>query len=68
MPKTLYGHSMLEIQGDLFVFGGFYVGSQSAIYKLSCSSGLCNWTTINQELKIARENLVAMSVPDYFCT
>ena len=64
MPKELWGHSMLEIQGDLFVLGGY----QSEIHKMSCSSELCSWTTINQELKVARYDLVAISVPDYFCT
>ena len=70
MPKALYGHSMLEIQGDLFVFGGSDENwnMQSAVHKMSCSSEVCSWTTINQELKVARESLVAMSVPDYFCT
>ena len=63
---------MLEIQGDLFVFGGYSYdypsGYQSAIRKMSCLSGVCSWTTINQELKVARQYLVAISVPDYFCT
>ena len=70
MPKALIGHSMLEIQGDLFVFGGSDENwnMQSAVHKMSCSSEVCSWTTINQELKVARESLVAMSVPDYFCT
>ena len=70
MPKALIGHSMLEIQGDLFVFGGSVENwnEQSEIHKMSCSSAVCSWTTINQELKVARELLVAMSVPDYFCT
>ena len=70
MPKALYGHSMLEIQGDLFVFGGWdeNLNEQLAVHKMSCSSEVCSWTTINQELKVARELLVAMSVPDYFCT
>ena len=68
MPKELWTHSMLEIQGDLFVFGGGSSGQQSAIYKMSCSSGVCSWTTINQELNVARIWTVAMSVPDYFCT
>ena len=70
MPKALIGHSMLEIQGDLFVFGGSDENwnMQSAVHKMSCSSEVCSWTTINQELKVARELLVAMSVPDYFCT
>ena len=68
MPKALFGHSMLEIQGDLFVFGGVSSGYQTEIHKMSCLSGVCSWTTINQELKVARGYLVAISVPDYFCT
>ena len=68
MPKELSGHSMLEIQGDLFVFGGFDDSYQTEIHKMSCSSEVCSWTTINQELNVARCCLVAMSVPDYFCT
>ena len=68
MPKALEGHSILEIQGDLFVFGGFSYGYQTEIHKLSCSSGVCSWTTINQELNVARAGTVALSVPDYFCT
>ena len=70
MPKGLSGHSMLEIQGDLFVFGGWdeNLNEQLAVHKMSCSSEVCSWTTINQELKVARELLVAMSVPDHFCT
>ena len=69
MPKALAYHSMLEIQGDLFVFGGSSSGDeQSEIHKISCSSGVCSWTTINQGSKIARSLLVAISVPDYFCT
>ena len=69
MPKTLWGHSMLEIQGDLFVFGGVSSDvEQTEIHKMSCSSEVCSWATINQELKVARNNLVAITVPHYFCT
>ena len=56
---------MLEIHGDAFIFGGY--PSNSAIYKLTCSSGICSWSTLNQELKVAREYPVVIPVPDYFC-
>jgi hypothetical protein len=71
LPKTLAGHSMVEIHGDVFTFGGFYNGVDgynSAIYRFTCSSGICSWSTINQELKVARSNIVAIPVPDIFCT
>ena len=66
LPKALYAFSMLEIHGDAFVFGGYYPYN-SAIYQLTCSSGICSWSTLNQELKVARDSTVAIPVPDYFC-
>jgi hypothetical protein len=68
LPKPLYGHSMLEIQGDVFLFGGGNSGYDSAIYQLTCSSVICGWATLNQALTVGREDTVAIPVPDYFCT
>ena len=69
LPKTLYGHSMVEIQGDVFLFGGYsYSGYNLAIYQLSCSSGICSWATLNQALTVGRYNTVAIPVPDSLCT
>ena len=71
LPKAIYEFSMLEMHGDVYVIGGmdwndfFY---QSSIYQLSCSSGLCSWTTLNQQLKVARAWPVAIPVQDNFCT
>ena len=69
LPKALYGHSLLEIQGDVFSFGGAdsVPSYNSAIYQLSCSSGICSWATINQGLKVGRYDTVAILVPDHFC-
>jgi len=70
LPKALYGHSIVEIQGDAFLFGGYLGGGKynSANYQLTCSSGTCSWSTNNQELKVARYYTVAIPVPDSFCT
>ena len=57
---------MVEIQGDAFLFGGGYPYN-SAIYQLTCASGICSWSTLNQELKVARSLTVAIPVPDTFC-
>ena len=69
LPKGLYWHSMLEIQGDVFVFGGevFDGWKRDLIYQLSCSSGICSWSKLNQEL-LVRGLFVAIPVPDYLCT
>ena len=69
LPKAICCFSMLEMNGDTYVIGGDN-GShyQSSIYQLSCSSGLCSWTTLNQQLKVARERSVAIPVQDNFCT
>ena len=59
---------MLEIQGDVFLFGGSGVGGyNSSIYQLSCSSGICSWATLNQALTVGRQFTVAIPVPDSFC-
>ena len=67
LPKALYEHSIVEIQGDAFLFGGDGDNYNSAIYQLTCSSGICSWSTLNQELKVARYRTVAIPVPDNFC-
>ena len=67
LPIPLKGHSMLEIQGNALVFGGESSGYNSAIYQLSCSSGIFSWATLNQGLKVARQSTVAIPVPDSFC-
>jgi hypothetical protein len=60
---------MLEMNGDTYVIGGWHGNAlQSSIYQLSCSSGLCSWSTLNQQLKVARESPVAIPVQDNFCT
>ena len=69
MPRKLCCFSMLEIQGDVYVFGGLGIWPETAgtdIYKLSCSSGNCIWSTLKQKLKIARRHLVAIPVKDDF--
>ena len=68
LPKAIGGFSMLEMHGDTYVIGGYSGAYESSIYQLSCSSGLCSWTTLNQQLKVGRRWLVAMPVQDNFCT
>jgi len=63
MPKKLSGFSAVVLNGDLYTIGGY----QTAIHRLSCSSGNCTWTTMDQELKVARWNQVAMAVPNDLC-
>jgi hypothetical protein len=69
LPKALSGFSMLEMNGDTYVIGGrdSSGASQSSIYQLSCSTGLCSWTSLNQQLKVARRYIVAIAVQDNFC-
>jgi hypothetical protein len=67
LPKALNGISIVEVQGDAFLFGGYGGGYNLAIYRLTCSSGICCWSTLNQELKVPREYTVVIPVPDNFC-
>ena len=71
MPKSLIWHSMVEVNGDLYVIGGSNYGDayngDKLIHKLSCSDGNCTWTTLTQQLKFARKGHVAILVNDSFC-
>ena len=67
LPKALDRFSMVEIQGDAFLFGGLGGVYNAAVYRLTCSSGICSWSTLNQELKVGRYSTVAIPVPDNFC-
>jgi hypothetical protein len=59
---------VLEIHGDAYVFGGYASGYEnSAIYQITCSSGICSLSTLNQELKVARYYNVAIGVTGRFC-
>ena len=77
MPKKLTGLSAAVLGGDLYTIGGFdgnygnYGNGgvyQTAIHRLSCSSRVCTWTTMNQHLKVARGALIAIPVMDSVCT
>ena len=64
----LWEHSIVEIQGDVFLFGGYGSGYNSAIYQLTCFSSICSWAILNQALTVGRSYTVAIPVPDSFCT
>jgi hypothetical protein len=68
LPKKLEGASLLpspDGQG-VIVIGGWSGGDgyQSSIYKLICDQLECKWSTMTQQLKIARKDFVAMLIPD----
>jgi len=73
MSKKLRYHSTVEIGGDLYTIGGYSIDDprgnrwQSAIYQMSCSSSVCKWTTMTQELKVARQSSVAIPIPKSLC-
>jgi hypothetical protein len=69
MPQKLRGLSAVVLDGDLYTIGGYYGNGavQTDIHRLSCSSGNCSWTTMDQELKVGRYYSVAMAVPNDLC-
>ena len=61
---------MVELGDNLYVIGGMdgSIGVQNEIHQLSCiSATTCSWTTLTQQLKIARYGLVAIPIDDTFC-
>ena len=67
LPKAIYSFSMLEMHGDTYVIGGHSDAYESSIYQLSCSYVKCSWTTLNQQLKVARGYLFPATVQENFC-
>ena len=70
LPKAISGTSMVELGDNLYIIGGYSDDGSSVqreIHQLSCVSGLCSWTTLTQQLKVARKFLVAIPVDDIFC-
>jgi len=68
LPKKIYGHAIVSISGDIIVIGGWDDDNelQSILYKLSCQNEDCQWTTLPQSLKFARNSMVAIAIPDDF--
>ena len=76
LPMKLRSHSIVTIGGDIIVIGGVPDDAQcknfqgnavcKALYKLSCKSGNCQWTTLPQSLEFSRTDMVALAIPDDF--
>ena len=59
-------HSMVNYGTDLVVMGGNSLGSlSSSFYQLSVENGIFKWEKMKPELKIPREDFVAMTIPDH---
>ena len=74
MPKAIFLSTSLEAGGDFYVIGGLEWSAndwkdQTSIHKLTCKARECEWTTINQQLKVGRAMSVAIPLlDDSFCT
>ena len=69
LPRALWGHSMVEVGENLYIIGGDSDDDYlKEIHKLTCVSGSCSWTTLTQQLKEERMNVVAIPVMESFCT
>ena len=69
MSKRICCFSIARFGGDIYTFGGLPSGrtGETAIHRLTCSSRVCKWTTINQQLKVAKWDTVAIPVMDSLC-
>ena len=74
LPRKLINPSLVELGKNVYIIGGYYKNKQrkkiyeKEIHKFACVSGACSWTTLNQQLKVGREDAVAIPVIDSFCT
>ena len=67
MTKKLFGHEMVRFDKDVVVIGGgssISSGYQSSLHRLTCQNQDCEWKTMSQLLKVARNEFVAMLIHD----
>ena len=66
MPKKLYRHEIVPFDKDVVIIGGLDGNGdfQSSLHRLTCQNQDCEWKTMSQQLKVAREDFVAMLIPD----
>ena len=66
LPKRIFGSSIVPYGKDLVLIGGYSYDDefQDGFYKFSCSNRNCVWTEMPQKLAVARENFVAIPIPD----
>ena len=67
MPNKLYGHKIVPFDKDVVIIGGYdgtSGGFPSSLHRLTCQNQDCEWKTMSQQLKVAREDFVAMLIPD----
>ena len=59
---------MVNYGTDLVVMGGFSEESglvSSSFYQLSVENGIFKWEKMKPEIKIPRDDFVAMTIPDH---
>ena len=66
MTKKLFGHEMVRFDKDVVIIGGseVYPNYQSSLHRLTCQNQDCEWKTMSQLLKVARNEFVAMLTHD----
>ncbi len=67
LPKPLHRSTGISFGNDFIAVGGFTGYTDvpvKTLYKLSCANLDCQWTLMNQELEIARAEVVAIPIPD----
>ena len=66
MPNKLSGHEIVPFDKDVVIIGGYdgTVEPRSSLHRLTCNNQQCEWTTMPQQLKVARDSFVAMLIPD----
>ena len=66
LPMGSYDHSLVKLNNDLIVLGGYNNGRQKSIFQLSSQNGTFSWTTLEQELDTCKHSFVAIVVPDNY--
>merc|ERR1719270_891683 len=67
LPKAMRGLSMITIDNDGFVFGGYDGGYNKEVFKISCANKNCQWSTTDKVLDNGRLDTVAIPISPTLC-
>ena len=68
LPKAMHGLSMVTINNDGFVFGGYDGDDRNKeVFKISCANEICQWSTTDKVVDNGKYLTLAIPISSSLC-